>query len=61
MEANKIRVQLIKSTIGVIPKHRATVRALGLRRLNKCRDHLATPNIKGMIRQVAYLLKVEDL
>jgi large subunit ribosomal protein L30 len=56
----KIKITLIKSTISRIPKHRATVAALGLRRIGDTTCHLATPDILGMIKKVSYLLKCED-
>ena len=57
----KIKVKLVKSTIACIPKHKATVRALGLRRREQVREHENTPVIQGMIRQVSYLLQVEKV
>lgn len=55
-----LKVTLVKSTIGAVPKHKKTVEALGLRKLNKTvvlPDNAAT---RGMIKQVEYLLKVEE-
>lgn len=57
----KVKITLVKSTIGRIPKHRATVRALGLGKMNSSRVHTLTPPVKGMIHQVEYLLKVEKV
>ena len=54
-----VTVRLIKSLIGCIPKHRATVRGLGLRKLNHQVTLEDTKAIRGMIRQVDYLLSVE--
>ncbi len=59
--AKKVRVRLVKSPIGALPKHRATVRALGLRKMNRVREHHLTPVIQGMINQVSYLLEVENV
>ena len=52
-------VKLAKSPIGRIPKHRACVRGLGLRRLGQTVELEDTPSIRGMIHQVEYLVKVE--
>jgi len=60
-EAKKLRIKLVKSTIACIPAHRATVKALGLRRLNAVVEHAATPSILGMVKAVSYLLDVEEL
>lgn len=59
--SDKKKVTLVKSAIGRIPRHRATLRALGLRKMGASRVHsLDNPAVKGMIKQVEYLLKVED-
>ena len=58
--ADKLKITLVKSTIGAIPKHRATVEALGLKKLNKTvvlPDNAAT---RGMVQQVRQLVKVEE-
>ncbi|MGF0033276.1 50S ribosomal protein L30 [Bariatricus sp. SGI.154] len=55
-----LKVTLVKSTIGAVPKHKRTVEALGLKKLHKTvvlPDNAAT---RGMIKQVEYLLKVEE-
>lgn len=59
--AQKIKVKLVKSTIGVLPKHRATVRALGLRKIGSSRIHDDTSVIKGMVKQVNYLVSTEEV
>lgn len=56
----EIKVTQIRSLIGRLPKHRRTVRALGLTKINKTVVHKDTPNIRGMINQVRYLVKVEE-
>ena len=58
--AEKLKVTLTKSPIGAIPKHRATVEALGLKKVgatNELPDNEAT---RGMIKQVQHLVKVEE-
>jgi large subunit ribosomal protein L30 len=57
--SSQVKVTLIKSIIGTKDSHRATVRGLGLRRLNHSRVLLDTPEVRGMINKVFYLLKVE--
>ncbi|MCC8028371.1 MAG: 50S ribosomal protein L30 [Lachnospiraceae bacterium] len=59
--ADKLRITLVKSTIGAIPKHRKTVEALGLRKLNKTVELPDNPAIRGMVRQVRHLVKVEEI
>lgn len=58
MSTKVIRVQLTKSLIGTRKSHRATVRGLGLRRLNSVSELLDTPAVQGMINKVGYLVKV---
>lgn len=55
----KVKITLVRSIIGRPPKQRATVRALGLRKLHQTVVKENTPQIQGMIRQVGHLLKVE--
>ena len=59
MADKKIKVTLVKSIIGTKQDHRATVRGLGLRKLNSSAELLDTPAIRGMIQKVQYLVKVE--
>ena len=59
MEQNKqVKVKLVRSVIGTREDHRATVRGLGLRRLNDERVLEDTPAVRGMIRKVDYLVRV---
>lgn len=58
MADNKIKVTLVKSVIGTKQDHRATVRGLGLRKLNSSSELEDTPAIRGMIQKVQYLVKV---
>lgn len=56
----ELKVTLVKSPIGAVPKHRKTVEALGLRKLNKTvvlPDNAAT---RGMVKQVEYMVKVKE-
>ncbi|HQW20169.1 MAG TPA: 50S ribosomal protein L30 [Rhodocyclaceae bacterium] len=59
MADKKIKVTLIKSVIGTKSDHRATVRGLGLRRLNSSAMLEDTPAVRGMINKVSYLVKCE--
>jgi len=59
--ADKLKITLVKSTIGAIPKHRATVEALGLKKLNKTVEMPDNAAIRGMIAQVKHLVKVEEI
>ena len=59
MADKKITVKLVKSIIGTKQDHRATVRGLGLRKLNSTAELLDTPAVRGMIQKVQYLVKVE--
>ena len=59
--AEKLRVTLVKSPIGAVPKHRATVEALGLRKLNKTVELPDNDAVRGMIWHVKHLVKVEQV
>jgi large subunit ribosomal protein L30 len=59
MVDKKIKVTLVKSIIGTKQDHRATVRGLGLRKMNSSSELMDTPAVRGMIQKVQYLLKVE--
>ena len=56
-QGKTIKVTLVKSVIGTKPEHRATVRGLGLRRINHTVQVQDTPSNRGMINAVSYLLK----
>jgi len=53
-----IKVTLVRSVIGTLAAHRATVRGLGLGKLNSSRVLRDTPEVRGMIRTVDYLVTV---
>ena len=55
----KVRVTLVRGLIGTRESHRATVRGLGLRRINHTVELEDTPSVRGMINKVSYLLKCE--
>ncbi len=55
-----LKITLVKSPIGAVPKHRKTVEAMGLRKLNKTVEMPDNPAVRGMIDQVRHLVKVEE-
>jgi len=57
--SNSVKVTLVKSVIGTKQSHRDTVVGLGLKRMNSSKVLVDTPEVRGMINKVAYLLKVE--
>lgn len=59
--ADKLKVTLVKSTIGAIPKHKKTVEALGLKKLNKTVELPDNAAVRGMVKQVCHLVKVEEV
>jgi len=59
--ADKLKVTLVKSPIGAIPKHRATVEALGLKKMHKTVELPNNAATKGMVQQVRHLVKVEEV
>jgi len=57
--SKQVKVTLVKSVIGTRETHRATVRGLGLGRVNSSKVLVDTPEVRGMINKVSYLLRVE--
>jgi large subunit ribosomal protein L30 len=57
----KIKIRLIRSTIGALPKQRATVRSLGLRKIGSVVEQEANSVILGMVKVVSHLVTVEDV
>ncbi len=60
-EASKLRVTLIRSPIGRLAAHKGCVSGLGLRRMHHTVEVEDTPCNRGMINQISYLLKVEQV
>ncbi|HYM48519.1 MAG TPA: 50S ribosomal protein L30 [Burkholderiaceae bacterium] len=54
----KVRVKLVKSAVSANVAHQATVRGLGLKRMHQTRELEDTPAVRGMIKSVAFLVKV---
>ena len=59
--ADRVRVTLIRSTIGAVPKSKKTIEALGLRKLNKTVELPNNAATQGAIRKVAPYIKVEEV
>ena len=59
--AKKIKVTLVKSAIAQKPEKRATVKALGLKKINSVVEHEVNPAILGMVASVSHLVKVEEI
>ena len=59
--ADKLKITLVKSTIGAVPKHVKTVEALGLKKVNKTVEMSDNAAVRGMIQQVRHLVKVEEI
>lgn len=60
-KAKKIRVRLVRSTIGRKPEQRKTVKALGLGKINSVVEKEANPAILGMVNAISHLVEVEEL
>ncbi|MCC2230444.1 50S ribosomal protein L30 [Hominifimenecus microfluidus] len=58
--ADKLKITLVKSPIGAVPKHRKTVEALGLKKMQKTVELPDNAAVRGMIQQVRHLVKVEE-
>ena len=59
--ANKLRITLVKSTIGAKPQHRKTVEALGLRKIRQTVEKQDNPQMRGMIAKVCHLVEVKEI
>ena len=59
--ADRLKITLKKSTIGALPKHRKTVEALGLHKLNSTVLLPDNSAVRGMVKQVNHLLQVEEV
>jgi len=56
----KLQVTLVKSPIGYTKRQKATVQALGLRRMNQTVEHVDSPALRGMLNKVSHLIKVVE-
>jgi large subunit ribosomal protein L30 len=55
-----LRITQVKSQIGESPRHRGTLRALGLGKIGRTVEHKDTPEVAGMLRKVRHLVRVEE-
>lgn len=61
MAGNKLSVTLVKSKHGRLPRHQACLKGLGLRKMNQTVEVLNTPENRGMISKISYMLNVEEV
>ena len=59
--AEKLRITLVKSPIGAVPKHRKTVEAMGLTKMHKTVELPDNAATRGQIQQIGYMIKVEEI
>jgi large subunit ribosomal protein L30 len=59
-EPNTIRLELVRSPIGGTERQRATVKALGLRKLHQVVEHADSPVTRGMVQKVAHLVRIVE-
>lgn len=59
--AKKLKVTLVKSPIAQVPKNRLTVAALGFKKLNQVKEYEDSAAVRGMLKQVAHMVKVEEI
>ena len=59
-QTKKLKITLVRSTIGRLKVQKDTVKALGLRKMHHTVEHADTPAIRGMINKVSHLIKVEE-
>ena len=57
----RLRITQIRGTIGTRPEHKGTLRALGLRKINATTEREDSPVLQGMLRQVASMVRVEEI
>jgi len=57
----KIKITLVRSVIGTLPKQRATIRSLGLRKIGSSIEQDASPAVLGMVKVVSHLVSVEEI
>ncbi len=61
MAEKLLKITLVRSPIGSTQRHKATIRALGLRRLHQTVEQADTPALRGMLAKVAHLVRVEEV
>lgn len=60
-QPKKLRITYVKSSIGYSVRHKATIRALGLRRLNQSVEHEDSSTLRGMLSKVNHLVRIEEV
>lgn len=55
-----IKVTLVRSPIGTLPRHRECVRGLGLKRMHQTVELEDTPSVRGMVNKINYMVRVEE-
>ena len=55
-----VRITLVKSGIGYSVRHKATIRALGLRKMHQTVEHVDSPVLRGMLSKVNHLVRIEE-
>jgi len=60
-KSNRLKVTLVRSVIGALPKHKECVKSLGLRRMNHSVLVQSIPSVRGIINKINYLLSVEEV
>ncbi len=60
-DMKRLRITLVRSPLGYSQRHKATVRALGLRRMHQSVEQQDTPQLRGMVAKVTHLVKVEEI
>lgn len=60
-QSHRVQITLVKSPIGYSVRHKATVQALGLHRLNQTVEHVDSPTLRGMLAKINHLVEVVDV
>ncbi|MBK8506925.1 MAG: 50S ribosomal protein L30 [Saprospiraceae bacterium] len=58
---SKVRITQVRSVIDQPKRQKATLEALGLKRISQSREHELTPQIRGMIRKIEHLVRIEEV
>lgn len=61
MAEKKLRLTLVRSLIGRLESHKACARGLGIRKMHNTVDVIDTPENRGMVNKISYMLKVEEV
>ncbi|BGI51563.1 MAG: 50S ribosomal protein L30 [Buchnera aphidicola (Ceratovacuna japonica)] len=61
MKFKKLKITQVRSSIGILPKHKLTLLCLGLKKIGSCKKFYNNLSISGMINKISYMLKIEEL